>query len=55
MTRPATQTTPVRPKNPSKLRCLHCQYQWLPRIHGRPVKCPDCQCRDWDKKPVSSH
>lgn len=32
-----------------QLVCLHCGYHWLRRIDGRPVKCPQCQNRKWDK------
>ena len=35
---------------PKKLTCLRCKYKWLPRIAGRPAKCPNCQNRAWDQK-----
>lgn len=28
--------------------CVRCGYKWLKRVH-RPVTCPQCQSRDWDK------
>ncbi len=33
--------TCVRPK---------CGHTWIPRKPGRPVECPKCKRRDWDKK-----
>lgn len=32
-----------------QLRCEKCGYRWLPRSANRPVKCPECQSRNWDK------
>ena len=32
-----------------QLHCLVCGYRWLPRTANRPVKCPECQSRKWDK------
>jgi predicted Zn-ribbon and HTH transcriptional regulator len=31
------------------LTCLKCAYRWIPRKIGRPVECPACKRRDWDK------
>lgn len=28
--------------------CVRCGYRWFKRVH-RPVTCPQCQSRDWDK------
>lgn len=32
-----------------KLTCRRCGFQWLPRT-GKPVKCPNCQSRKWNKR-----
>lgn len=32
-----------------QLKCEHCGYRWFPRSSNRPVKCPECQSRNWDK------
>lgn len=31
-----------------QLRCGRCGYRWFPRSANRPVKCPECQSREWD-------
>lgn len=33
-----------------KLQCTNpsCKYEWISRIEGRPVSCPNCKCRYWD-------
>lgn len=28
--------------------CVRCGYRWFKRVH-KPVTCPSCQSRDWDK------
>lgn len=28
--------------------CVRCGYMWFKRVH-RPVACPSCQSREWDK------
>jgi len=28
--------------------CIRCGYKWIKRVH-RPVTCPQCQSREWDK------
>ncbi len=35
----------------SKCRCLHCNYEWLPRTTQRPGVCPRCKSYNWDKEP----
>lgn len=30
-------------------RCERCSYVWIPRIDRRPVMCPSCRNRLWDK------
>ena len=34
----------------NKCKCKQCGYQWIPRIE-RPVACPSCNRRSWDKDP----
>lgn len=31
------------------LHCLRCGCEWLPRIPGKPVRCPRCGSFVWDK------
>ncbi len=35
--------------NIEKLKCSKCKYSWYPRTRKPPVKCPNCQCRNWQK------
>lgn len=30
--------------------CNLCRHEWIGRKKGRPVECPKCKRRDWDKK-----
>jgi hypothetical protein len=36
-----------------KIKCNQCNHQWAPRT-GKPVECPNCKSRKWDKPPVRS-
>ena len=41
-----------KPVNKLKhMKCKVCKAKWLPRVSA-PKKCPVCQTRDWDEKPV---
>jgi DNA-directed RNA polymerase subunit RPC12/RpoP len=31
-------------------KCLRCLYKWATRKKGRPVECPNCKNRNWDRK-----
>lgn len=33
-----------------KLLCLRCTYEWFQRTPNKPIKCPNCQSRNWTKK-----
>ena len=32
-----------------QLNCERCGYRWFQRTPNKPVKCPECQSRAWDK------
>ncbi len=34
---------------PSRLRCLRCGHEWIPRSEARPGNCPKCNSPYWDK------
>jgi predicted Zn-ribbon and HTH transcriptional regulator len=34
-----------------KKTCLHCGYQWTPRIETEPKACPRCKSPRWNEAP----
>jgi ribosomal protein L37E len=34
-----------------KKTCLHCGYQWIPRIETQPKACPRCKSPRWAEEP----
>jgi hypothetical protein len=41
----------IRKGNPFKiLECKKCKHKWVSRIAGEPIKCPNCQTKEW-KEP----
>jgi predicted Zn-ribbon and HTH transcriptional regulator len=30
-----------------QVKCEKCGYLWFPRVATPPIKCPNCQSRDW--------
>lgn len=32
-----------------QLVCEKCGYRWFQRTERKPVKCPECQSRSWDR------
>lgn len=32
-----------------KERCLRCEFEWEKRVAGRPLACPECHSRRWDR------
>ena len=33
-----------------KKKCLHCGYQWTPRIETEPKACPKCKSPRWNEE-----
>ncbi len=40
------------PETISKLRCLHCNWEWYPLRPQLPKICPRCHARNWQHPPV---
>lgn len=36
------------------LKCLHCDYKWLPRKNN-PKNCPKCKSYNYDKEPQTKY
>ena len=32
-----------------KRKCVKCGYEWESRLKTKPIECPDCKNRNWDK------
>jgi len=33
-----------------KLQCLRCLHKWYPRTKNKPVLCPNCKSKYWNKE-----
>jgi len=33
----------------AQLKCKRCGHEWYRRVPHKPLKCPNCQARDWEK------
>ena len=35
-----------------EVKCVRCGYKWYKRSEGRPLTCPGCRSRRWDKEYI---
>lgn len=38
-----------------KLKCVKCEYEWLPRIENTPKECPRCKSLNWKKIKIDKY